>query len=137
MQYTGFCQEQIPYFAMYYAHSCITRTQFLGVKSGEKSPVPIHNTRQIWTTDRGCTKLSILSSNYPSSPISITHRSIRHWYLINDELKRKRKLKRKEKKKKKKLFARHSPRCSFLSVSPYGTMRKKKKKKKKKKNIVC
>ena len=88
------------YFAMYYAHSCITRTQFLGVKSGEKSHVPIHNTWQIWTTDRSCTKLSIVSSYKPSSPISITHRSIRHWHLINDELKRKRKLKRKEKKKK-------------------------------------
>ena len=86
---------------MYYAHSCITRTQFLGVKSGEKSHVPIHNTRQIWTTDRSCTKLSIVSSYKPSSPISITHRSIRHWHLINVELKRKRKLKRKEKKKKK------------------------------------
>ena len=92
----------LPYFAMYYAHSCITRTQFLGVKSGEKSHVPIHNTWQIWTTDRSCTKLSIVSSYKPSSPISITHRSIRHWHLINDELKRKRKLKRKEKKKERK-----------------------------------
>ena len=120
----------LPYFAMYCAHSCITHTQFLGVKSGEKSHVPIHNTQQIWTTDRGCIKLSILSSYYPSSPISITHGSIQHWHLINDELKRKRKLKRK-KKKKKKSFARHSPRCSFLSVSLYGIMRKKKK------NNVC
>ena len=72
-----------------------------GVKSGEKSHVPIHNTRRIWTTDRGCTKLSILSSYYPSSPISITHRSIQHWHLINDELKRKKKIKKKKKKKKK------------------------------------
>ena len=42
-----FLIQNIPYFAMYCAHSCITRIQFLGVKSGEKSPVPIHNTRQI------------------------------------------------------------------------------------------
>ena len=38
------------------------------------------------------------------------------------------KKKKKKKKVRKKLFARHSPRCSFLSVSLYGTMRKKKKK---------
>ena len=123
---------------MYCAHSCITRTQFFRVKSGEKNHVPIHNMRQIWTTDRGCTKLSILCSYYPSSPISITHRSIQHWHLINDELKRKRKLKRKEKKKrkkkkkkkrkKKKSFARHSPRCSFLSVSLWYYEKKIKKK---------
>ena len=81
---------------------------------------------------------SILSSFYPSSPISITHRSIRHWHLIKDEWKRKRKLNRKEKKKKKKrLFARHSPRCSFLSASLYGTMRKKNKKKNKKKTLFA
>ena len=59
----------LPYFAAYYAHSCITSTQFLGVKSGEKKLVPIHNTRQILTTNHGSIKLSIFSSECQFSQI--------------------------------------------------------------------
>ena len=56
--------------------------------------------------------------------------SIPLWYF-EKKIKKKKKKKKKEKKKS---FSRHSPRCSFLSVSLHGTMRKKEKKKIKKKH---